>query len=196
MTPAGDPALLGAADAADALARGDFSAAELTEACLARIAADTCNAWLHVDAEGARAQARASDERRCRGRSHHPLDGMPVAVKDNIAVAGMPLSLPSEMLPWAESYPLPERQLARLLKRPLTPQDTLLTSALSPSCLQELARFFLHGEEHEGQWGLRFVRTETTPPVRLWRVPLAALEQDGAAALDPAQAVDTGQFVD
>lgn len=74
------------------------------------------------------------------------------------AVAGMPLSLPSEMLPWAESYPLPERQLARLLKRPLTPQDTLLTSALSPSCLQELARFFLHGEEHEGQWGLRFAR--------------------------------------
>jgi hypothetical protein len=48
----------------------------------------------------------------------------------------------------------------------------------------------------KGQWGLRFVRTETTPPVRLWRVPLAALEQNGAAALDPAQAVDTGQFVD
>ena len=48
----------------------------------------------------------------------------------------------------------------------------------------------------KGGWGLRLVRTETTAPVKLWRLPLAALERDGAAALDPAQAVDTGQFVD
>ncbi|MDD3799765.1 MAG: DUF1214 domain-containing protein [Novosphingobium sp.] len=48
----------------------------------------------------------------------------------------------------------------------------------------------------KGQWGLRFVRTETTPPVKLWRLPLADLESRGAAALAPADAIHTGQFVD
>jgi len=48
----------------------------------------------------------------------------------------------------------------------------------------------------KGQWGLRFIRTETTPPVKLWRLPLADLETRGEDALDPAAAVDTGQFVD
>jgi hypothetical protein len=52
---------------------------------------------------------------------------------------------------------------------------------------------FGHGK---GQWGLRFVQTQVTPPVKLWRLPLALLESKGAAALDPAQATDTGQFVD
>lgn len=93
MSPAPtDLARLSAADAATALARGEISSVALVEACLARIAADTGNAWLHVDAEGALAQARASDERRAKGRAHHPLDGIPVAVKDNIAVSGMPLT--------------------------------------------------------------------------------------------------------
>ncbi|GMU44271.1 MAG: amidase [Xanthomonadales bacterium] len=88
----GDPADLDAAAAAEALAAGTLSARELTAACLARIADDHHRAWLHVDAEGALAQARASDERRAHGRAYHPLDGLPVAVKDNLAVAGMPLT--------------------------------------------------------------------------------------------------------
>lgn len=87
-----DPALLSAAEAGAALARGELGARDLTEACLRRAAADACNAWLHVDPEGALAQARASDERRAKGRAHHPLDGIPVAIKDNIAVAGLPLT--------------------------------------------------------------------------------------------------------
>lgn len=50
---------------------------------------------------------------------------------------------------------------------------------------------------HEkGIWGLRFVRTEATATVKLWRLPLAALERDGLAGLDPALTVETGQFVD
>lgn len=52
-----------------------------------------------------------------------------------------------------------------------------------------------YGHER-GIWGLRFVQTADTAPVRLWRVPLAALESDGLGALDPAQVVHTGQFVD
>lgn len=92
MNAADDPALMTAADAASALARRELDAVALTEACLERIAADACNAWVHVDAEGALAEARASEERRAKGRAFHPLDGIPVAVKDNIAVAGMPLT--------------------------------------------------------------------------------------------------------
>jgi hypothetical protein len=48
----------------------------------------------------------------------------------------------------------------------------------------------------KGQWGLRFVQTEITPAVSLWRVPIDRLERDGAAALEADQAVLTGQFVD
>ncbi|SFR90561.1 DUF1214 domain-containing protein [Sphingomonas jatrophae] len=48
----------------------------------------------------------------------------------------------------------------------------------------------------KGIWGLRFVRTETTPPVKLWRVPLAALERGDNDVLAAHRAVDTGQFVD
>lgn len=48
----------------------------------------------------------------------------------------------------------------------------------------------------KGIWGLRLIRTENTVPVMLWRLPLADLEKAGAAALDPATAVETGQFVD
>ncbi len=89
-----DPTELGAADAAQALADGHSSAVELTRAYLQRIERDNprINAYLHVDAEGALAQARLSDERRAKGRAHHPLDGIPFGIKDNIAVAGMPLT--------------------------------------------------------------------------------------------------------
>lgn len=52
-----------------------------------------------------------------------------------------------------------------------------------------------YGHER-GIWGLRFVQTEHTAPVKLWRMPVAELATKGLAALDPAQAVDTGQFVD
>jgi len=48
----------------------------------------------------------------------------------------------------------------------------------------------------KGQWGLRFVQTQTTPPVQLWRLPLENLERDGAVALDPGKVINTGQFVD
>lgn len=52
-----------------------------------------------------------------------------------------------------------------------------------------------YGHER-GIWGLRLVLTERTVPVNLWRMPLAALEARGTDALDPAQAILTGQFVD
>lgn len=72
------------------LAAGDVSCTELIEQQLAAIAASQVqiNSYIHVDAEGALAAAAQSQQRRQRGLAR-PLEGLPVAVKDNIDVAGM-----------------------------------------------------------------------------------------------------------
>ncbi|MCL5777412.1 amidase [Limibaculum sp. FT325] len=88
----GNPADLGARDAARAVAEGDVTATALVEACIARIdAADgEIGAWAHVDREGALATAEALDAHRRKGLPCGPLHGVPVGVKDIIDVAGMP----------------------------------------------------------------------------------------------------------
>ena len=77
-----------------AFALGRCSSQALTGACLAAIARDKhLNAWTWVDSEGALAAARESDARRAQGVPLGRLDGVPIAVKDNFDVAGMPTSL-------------------------------------------------------------------------------------------------------
>ncbi len=77
-----------------ALARGEASSEALTGASLAAIARDGgLNAWTWVDAAGALAAARASDERRAEGRPLGRLDGVPIAISDVFDVAGMPTGL-------------------------------------------------------------------------------------------------------
>lgn len=87
-------AMPAAAELARDLAAGRTDAQALTEAALDRIAAvdDSLHAFITVSADTARAEARASDARRAAGAALGPLDGIPVAVKDNIAVAGLPRS--------------------------------------------------------------------------------------------------------
>jgi aspartyl-tRNA(Asn)/glutamyl-tRNA(Gln) amidotransferase subunit A len=65
---------------------------EVTEAILKRIEAlqPTFNAYRHVDAESALAQAKASENRWAQGRPLGPLDGIPVAFKDLLHVRGWP----------------------------------------------------------------------------------------------------------
>ena len=96
-----------AADLADALAAGETSSVELTRACLDRIEAvdGDVHAFLHVDREGALAQAGASDERRASGAPAGPLDGVPIAVKDVLATKGMPTTCGSRILEgWVPPY--------------------------------------------------------------------------------------------
>ncbi|MBB5014478.1 amidase [Rehaibacterium terrae] len=78
-----------------ALALGETSSAALTAACLDAIDGENpqLRAWTHVDADGALAAARASDARRAQGQPLGRLDGVPLAVKDNLDVAGLPTGL-------------------------------------------------------------------------------------------------------
>jgi aspartyl-tRNA(Asn)/glutamyl-tRNA(Gln) amidotransferase subunit A len=75
------------------MAAGALSPVELTEAVLARVAERNgeLNAYLHVDEEGARAQARAAEAAGVADPDHElPLRGIPICVKDIIDVADMP----------------------------------------------------------------------------------------------------------
>lgn len=89
-----------------ALALNEASSEALTQSCLDAIARDEAlNAWTHVDTAGALATARASDQRRASGQGLGRLDGVPVAIKDNFDVVGMPTSLGLR----AREAPLPRR---------------------------------------------------------------------------------------
>jgi amidase len=83
-----------ALELAELVRAGDVSASELTETCLDQIA--TCepqiNAFTHVAAQEARAVAAG-----IQARDPRPFAGVPIAVKDNRAVAGMPLTSGSRL---------------------------------------------------------------------------------------------------
>jgi aspartyl-tRNA(Asn)/glutamyl-tRNA(Gln) amidotransferase subunit A len=70
----------------------ELSPVDVTQAALARIPQwePRINAMYIVDADGALAQARASEARWRAGAPLSPLDGVPITIKSNIAVAGFP----------------------------------------------------------------------------------------------------------
>ena len=74
---------------AELIAAGEISSRELTEACLERIERlePKINAFRVVLSERGREEADAADARRAAGESA-PLLGVPIAVKDNVDVAG------------------------------------------------------------------------------------------------------------
>ena len=85
---------------ADQLASGALTSVQLTQAVIDQTAAveSRVNALLSHDAADALAHAQASDERRAAGKPLGPLDGIPIALKDVIAVRDQPLTAGSKML--------------------------------------------------------------------------------------------------
>ncbi len=82
---------LTAAEIARQVRAGTLSPVEVVEACLKRIdeVEPSVLAWVHVDRAGALETARELEAEARRGEFRGPLHGVPVGIKDIIAVAGM-----------------------------------------------------------------------------------------------------------
>lgn len=94
------------AELAAALEAGEATSVQITQAVIDRTAAveDQVKAFLSTDADDALAQAKASDERRAAGKALGKLDGIPVGIKDVLAVKDQPLGCASKIL---ENYVSP-----------------------------------------------------------------------------------------
>ena len=98
---------MSAAEIAAAVRGGEVSAAEVTDAHLARIEQvdPQVRAFLHVAADQAREAARAVDQRRAAGAPLGPLAGVPLALKDVFTTKDMPTTCGSAILDgWLPPY--------------------------------------------------------------------------------------------
>jgi aspartyl-tRNA(Asn)/glutamyl-tRNA(Gln) amidotransferase subunit A len=90
---------MGVAALGRALAARALSSVEAVIELVARARAQSgLGAYLHLDADGALAAARAIDERRARGEALGPLAGVPIAHKDIFVTTGAPTTAGSKML--------------------------------------------------------------------------------------------------
>jgi len=102
-----DPADFTIIDAARALRSGDTTAVELLGAVRRRASMTEAHlhAYLTIDAEGAEAAAGAADEAFARGEDRGPLQGIPIALKDNMVTRGVETTASSQILAgWYPPY--------------------------------------------------------------------------------------------
>jgi Asp-tRNA(Asn)/Glu-tRNA(Gln) amidotransferase A subunit family amidase len=87
----GELTFLSAVSMAEQIRQGKLSPLELVDVHLARIKRlnPKLNAFVQVDAEGARRQARVAEEAVARGENLGPLHGVPVSIKSSIEVTGL-----------------------------------------------------------------------------------------------------------
>ena len=95
-----DLAFAGIAELAPRIAAGELSPVALTESSLARIEAQdpALNAFMTVTVDQALAAARAAEAEIAEGRIRGPLHGVPLAVKDLFATAGVRTTGGSKLL--------------------------------------------------------------------------------------------------
>jgi aspartyl-tRNA(Asn)/glutamyl-tRNA(Gln) amidotransferase subunit A len=94
------PVEKGLMETASLLEKGDLSAVDVARAFSERIENQDpeINAYITHDRETLLKEAEASDRRRKEGSPLSPLDGVPVAVKDNINTSGVPTTCGSKIL--------------------------------------------------------------------------------------------------
>ena len=92
--------LLTIADAAARVRSGELKIPDLVEQSLSAIARfqPTTNAFIRVDAEGARAAAIRAARELADGVDRGPLHGIPISIKDLIDIAGQPTTAASRVL--------------------------------------------------------------------------------------------------
>ncbi len=96
-----------ASEMAAALAAKEISSVELVNAHYERISEvdSQVKAFLHLDKEGALAQAKSIDDARNKGEKLAPLAGVPVALKDIFTQKGVPTTAGSKILEgWRPPY--------------------------------------------------------------------------------------------
>ncbi len=95
-----DPADFTLVEAAASLRSGAQTSVALTEAVLTRasLTEAAVHAYLTIDRSGALAAAEAADRRISEGRSIGPLDGLPIALKDNMMTRGVETTASSKIL--------------------------------------------------------------------------------------------------
>ncbi|MDJ0786634.1 MAG: Asp-tRNA(Asn)/Glu-tRNA(Gln) amidotransferase subunit GatA [Myxococcota bacterium] len=99
---------------AASLEAGERSSLELVEQSLTRAReCESLAAFLSLREDGAREEARAADRRRAAGERRSPLDGIPIAIKDNITKRGETAGCASRILEGYRS-PFDATALARL----------------------------------------------------------------------------------
>lgn len=101
---------------ADALHARKISSLEATTACIARIEKydSKFNTFITLDRAGAVAAARRADAEFAAGKRRGPLHGVPIAIKDNIDVAGLPCTAASAA--FAHRQPTDDAEVVRRLR--------------------------------------------------------------------------------
>ncbi|MGK8511065.1 alpha/beta fold hydrolase [Nocardia asiatica] len=112
--PALDLVSLTSTQLIELLRGGQVTSVELTQLCLQRIEAlSALNAVIGINPQ-ALAEAARADELRRTGAAHGPLLGVPVLIKGNIDIAGMPTTAGSVAL--TDSYPVADATLVTRLR--------------------------------------------------------------------------------
>ena len=110
------PYTLTATEAVKAIASGRLSSVDLVKSCLAQITETDASieAWAHMDAEGALAQAAECDRIRKAGMGIGPLHGVPVGLKDIIDTSDMPTERGTPI--FANRQPSADARIVELLR--------------------------------------------------------------------------------